>query len=50
MSKRLTAIKEQQQTTINMRLALVKSDKAQMLERHKKDRKVLENKLEARPA
>ena len=50
MSKRLIMMKEQQQTAIEVRLSLIKANKLQMIQRHKKNREALKTKQETRQA
>ena len=50
MSARLTMMKEQQHTAVQARLSLIKANKLQMIQRHKKNREALEIKQETRQA
>lgn len=48
MSKRLTMMKEQQQTAIQARMSLIKANKLQLVQQHRKNRNSLKIKQEAR--
>ncbi len=48
MSERLTMMKDQQQTAIQARMSLIKTNKLQLLQKHRKIRKALKTKQEAR--